>query len=81
MLLFPADINSILAHLDERLAFDLKLVKSCQPLIEREAYSELAAAAVNVLVQRISQKSGRPAEGLENADWPDRVDWSAAGFS
>lgn len=80
MLLFPTDINSLLAHLDEQLALDEKLRDACRPLIESENYAELIGKAVTVLANRISQKSGAPAGELASAAWAERIDWGTAGI-
>ncbi len=81
MLLFPSDVQALLAELAERLDFDPGLAEACQPSIEREAYDELISTASSVLRKRLARKAGVAGDQGLTADWPAQIDWESAGFT
>ena len=80
MLLFPADAESLLAHLAERLDLDSRLVERCRPHLESEAYQNLISAITAELARRLDQKTGSN-DQVTSADWVEKIDWEAAGVA
>jgi hypothetical protein len=80
MLLFPAEVQSILTHLVEQLEFDQELMEACQTAFESEDHPELISAASGILAQRLGRKSGQAVKQVVSGRWADEIQWEAAGF-
>jgi hypothetical protein len=80
MLLFPGDVESLLAHLAERLDLDSHLVERCRPHLESEAYQNLISAVTAELAKRLGQKASL-SDQATSADWVEKIDWEAAGVA
>ena len=81
MLLFPSDVQALLAKLAEQLDLDAGLVQACQPSLEHEAYDDLVSTASSVLQKRLARKAGMVSGQVLTADWPAQIDWESAGFT
>jgi hypothetical protein len=81
MLLFPSDVQALLAELAERLDLDPGLAEACRTSFEREAHDELISTASSVLQKRLASKAGVASDQVLTTDWPDHIDWETGGFA